>query len=180
MQEQNPRAKVNKQLKIMLLVVGGMFAFCFALVPLYSVFCKVTGLNGKTEQTPAAQTVNQEVDISRTITVELLATLNQSLPDGSSEFRTETRKFSIHPGELIHTSFWVKNRTPENVTVQAIPSVSPGLAAKHFKKIECFCFQHQPLQGNEGKDMPLVFTVSADLPKHIHTVTLAYTLFKIS
>jgi cytochrome c oxidase assembly protein subunit 11 len=178
MQNQDSKTRVNKQLKIMLLVVGGMFAFCFALVPLYSVFCKVTGLNGKTE--PTAQKVVQDVDTSRTITVELLATLNQSLPDANSEFRTEKKKFTIHPGEYIHTSFWVKNRTPEGMIVQAIPSVSPGVAAKHFKKIECFCFQHQPLQANEGKDMTLVFTVSPDLPKHVHTVTLAYTLFKIS
>lgn len=178
MENQSGKAQINKQLKIMLLVVAGMFAFCFALVPLYNVFCKVTGLNGKTN--PEAQAMVEQVDKSRLITVELLATLNQSLPDSKGEFRTEKRKFTIHPGEYVHTTFWVKNLTAQPMAVQAIPSVSPGLAAKHVKKVECFCFQRQPLNANEGKDMPLVFTVSADLPKHINTVTLAYTLFDIS
>lgn len=169
---------MQKHLTILVAVVIGMFAFCFALVPLYNVFCKVTGLNGKTEGTP--QAVVTEIDKSRTVTVELLATLNESLPDNMGEFSTKTKKYTLHPGEYIHTSYWVKNSTNQAKVVQAIPSVSPGLAARHVKKIECFCFIHQPLEALEGKEMPLVFTVDPALPKNISTITLAYTLFDVT
>jgi len=170
--------RIKKQLLIMVGVVAGMFAFCFALVPLYNVFCQVTGLNGKTNG--ESQPIESKIDKSRTITVELLSTLNKSLPEQSGEFSTKITKFTIHPGEYITTSYWVKNLTNEPMVVQAIPSVTPGLAARHVKKVECFCFQHQPLASLEGKEMPLVFTVSHELPASIKTVTLAYTLFDVT
>ncbi len=168
---------MKKQLTILVVVVIGMFGFCFALVPLYNVFCQVTGLNGKTSQEVIAVT---EVDKSRIITVELLATLNDTIPLQNGEFSTKVRKFSVHPGEYIKTTYWVKNLTNGPKVVQAIPSVSPGLAAKHVKKIECFCFQHQPLAALEGKEMPLVFAVDPELPSNINTITLAYTLFDVT
>ncbi|MBS0288843.1 MAG: cytochrome c oxidase assembly protein [Proteobacteria bacterium] len=173
-----PSKKMHKQLILLVCVGLGMFGFCFALVPLYSVFCKVTGLNGKTAD--QAQSASVEVDKSRIITVELQATLNGSLPDSASEFFPKTKKFHIHPGESIHTTYWVKNLKSSPVVVQAIPSVSPGLAAKHVMKMECFCFQHQGLEAHEGKEMPLVFTLAPNLPKKINTVTLAYTLFDVT
>lgn len=173
--QQDKQKKVKKQTLIMFLILLGMFAFCFALVPIYSVFCKVTGLNGKT--TNYAQNALEDVDTSRTITVELTSTLNGTIP---TEFKSAHKKFKLHPGEYVTTSYWVKNLTDQPMVVQAIPSVTPGQGAKHFNKIECFCFINQPLEPNEGKEMPLVFTVDKDLPKHIRTVTLAYTLFDVT
>lgn len=170
--------RVKKQLLIMAGVVIGMFAFCFALVPLYNVFCQATGLNGKTNG--QSQPLETKIDKSRTITVELLSTLNESLPEQSGVFSTKTTKFTIHPGEYISTSYWVKNLTSKPMVVQAIPSVTPGVAARHVKKVECFCFQHQLLASLEGKEMPLIFTVSHELPTSIKTVTLAYTLFDVT
>ncbi|MBS0286512.1 MAG: cytochrome c oxidase assembly protein [Proteobacteria bacterium] len=169
---------MRKHLTLLTLVILGMFGFCFALVPLYSVFCKATGLNGKTSG--MVEKVSGDVDASRTITVILLATLNDSLPDKENEFNTKVRKYTVHPGEYIKTSFWVKNLKDTPKIVQAIPSVSPGLVAKHVKKLECFCFQHQPLAAHEGKELPLVFAVDPKLPADIKTVTLAYTLFEVT
>jgi cytochrome c oxidase assembly protein subunit 11 len=169
---------IKKQLYIMLGIVVGMFAFGFALVPIYSVFCKVTGLNGKVDTTPTFTA--SHVDMTRTVTVELLATLNDSLPPHCGEFRAEHKKFVLHPGEFVTTSYYIKNLTDKEMAVQAIPSVTPGLAAKHIQKVECFCFQRQPLNPLEGKAMPLVFTVSPNLPKDIHTLSLAYTLFDVT
>lgn len=173
----SPPKKMRKQLTLLTLVVIGMFGFCFALVPLYSVFCKATGLNGKTEN--KTQIVN-EIDKTRTINIVLLATLNDSLPDTENEFTTKVRKFTVHPGEAINTTFWVKNISDKSKVVQAIPSVSPGLVAKHVKKMECFCFQHQPLNAHEGKELPLVFAVDPKIPAEINTITLAYTLFDVT
>lgn len=167
--------RIKKQMLIMFAIVVGMFGFCYALVPLYSVFCQVTGLNGKTAG--QAQELVTKIDTSRTVTVELLATLNEKIPN---EFKAKHTKFSLHPGEYVRTSYWVKNKTNQPMIVQAIPSVTPGLGAKHINKIECFCFQKQPLNPLEGKEMPLVFTVDPALPKNIHTITLAYTLFDVT
>lgn len=169
----NPQIK--KQLFIMLAIIVGMFAFCFALVPLYNVFCKVTGLNGKTAATAQVPVAN--VDASRTVTVELLTTLNQALP---GEFVGKDRKLSFHPGEYVTTSYRVKNLTNKPMVVQAIPSVTPGLVAKHVNKVECFCFVHQPLLPLEEKEFRLVFTVDPAIPAEYHTLTLSYTLFDVT
>jgi len=169
---------IKKQLRIMLFIVVGMFGFCFALVPLYSVFCQATGLNGKTDG--KAGKVVMKTDQSRAVTVELLATLNESLPVEFSEFQAVDKKFTLHPGEYVTTTFRAKNLTDKPMIVQAIPSVTPGLAARHINKIECFCFIKQPLQPHEEKDFPLVFTVDPALPTSIKTLTLAYTLFDVT
>jgi cytochrome c oxidase assembly protein subunit 11 len=78
------------------LIVGAMFLFGYALVPLYNVFCDITGLNGKTKNAPVVTTKAGNVDTSRTITVELLANVNSQL---AWEFQSEVRKVQVHPGE---------------------------------------------------------------------------------
>ena len=90
-------------------------------------------------------------------------------------FRSPSIK--VHPGQIETVLFIAKNNTNEDVTGQAIPSVSPGLASPYFKKIECFCFQRQTLHGGETKEMPLRFYVSPDLPKDVSEVTLSYAFF---
>ena len=171
----NSRLSIKKQTKIMLIIVMGMFGFCFALVPLYNVFCKATGLNGKTSG-QAAQTV-LKADNTREVTVELLTTLNEAI---ACEFVPEHAKQSFHPGEYVATTFRVKNLTDKPMVVQAIPSVTPGLGARYINKVECFCFVRQPLEPHEEKDFPLVYTVDPAMPKSIRTLTLAYTLFDVT
>jgi len=61
---------------------------------------------------------------------------------------------------------------------QAVPSVAPGTAAKYLQKTECFCFEQQSFDGNEGREMPVVFFVDPELPAHLDTVTLSYTFFE--
>ena len=171
------KEKIKKQTRIMLGIVAGMFGFCFLLVPIYSVFCKVTGLNGKTQGQVEPTTLSTKIDYSRQVTVELMTTLNKTIPN---EFTPKDRKITLHPGEYVTTSFTVKNLTDQPQIVQAIPSVTPGLAAKHVSKIECFCFQKQPIQPNETKEMKLVFTVDPAIPSNLGTITLAYTLFDVT
>jgi cytochrome c oxidase assembly protein subunit 11 len=83
----------------------------------------------------------------------------------------------VHPGAMHQTSFYARNRTAGTMVGQAIPSVSPGLAALHFKKTECFCFTEQQFAAGEEREMPLIFMVDRELPEHITTLTLAYTFF---
>lgn len=171
------KPRLKKHLLIMLGVIAFMFAFCFALVPLYNVFCKVTGLNGKTVEGAQVPIADAKINTARSVTVELLTTLNETT---STEFAGKDKKITLHPGEYVTTSYRVKNLTNKPMVVQAIPSVTPGLVAKHVNKIECFCFVHQPLKPLEEKEFRLVFTVDPKIPEHYHTLTLSYTLFDVT
>lgn len=159
----------------LLLLTTAMFGFGFAMVPIYDVLCEVTGLNGKTGgRVVAAQPM--QVDTSRTVTVEFVANLNLGAP---WEFAPSVARMQVHPGQFYQTHFRAKNLANRPMTGQAIPSVAPGLAASHFQKIECFCFNHQRFQAGEGKEMPVTFRIDPDLPSEVRTVTLSYTFFRI-
>jgi len=166
---------MHKPLVYKLLLIGAcMFAFSFALIPLYNVFCELTGLNGKTENTAAASA--RTVDLQREVTVEFLATVDQSIP---WTFAPEVTRMVVHPGEIKMINFRVENLTADAMVGRAVPSVAPGQAAEHFKKMECFCFIEQPLKGKESKLMPLQFYIDPALSKEVKTVTLSYTLYKV-
>ncbi len=163
----------QKLLRRLLLVVAGMFGFGFAMIPLYNVLCDITGLNGKTGGRVAIAS-GIEPDMERTVTVEFIANVNQSMP---WDFKPVVSHMEVHPGKMYRTSFHAKNRTDRIMVGQAIPSVTPGLAAQHFKKTECFCFTEQQFLAGEGRDMPLLFMVDPELPEEIGVVTLSYTFF---
>lgn len=170
------RDSANRRLAIVLgLIVIAMFGFGYALVPLYSVICKQLGINGKTPGYSIAG--KDEIDYSRTITVQFLTTRNNYLP---WKFHPLVTTIKVHPGENTKVAFYAENETNSTMIVQAIPSVSPGLAAKYLKKTECFCFTQQSMQGKTGMQWPLLFHLDPELPKNIHTVTLSYTLFDIT
>lgn len=171
--DESLRQKNTRLVQILVLVVVGMFGFGFALVPLYDVLCDLTGINGKAE-TVASEEIAYQVDMTREINVELLTSLNESTP---LEFRTETKQLKIHPGEYHTVNFYAKNKTDKVMVAQAIPSFSPGVVAKYFNKIECFCFKQQTFKPGESKVMPMRFVIKPDLPKDLRTITLSYTFF---
>ena len=169
--------KSNKKVvTVLVAMVFFMSGFSFALVPLYDVFCDITGLNGKTADGPAVISTNK-VDLSRTVKVQFIANLNNEAP---WEFRPDVFEVKVHPGELTDTYFFAKNLTNENKVAQAVPSVAPGQAALYFHKTECFCFSEQDFKPNEGRDMPLRFMVDPELPENIRTLTLSYTFFELN
>jgi cytochrome c oxidase assembly protein subunit 11 len=169
----NQKAKTVKKL---VLVVFGMFGFGFALVPLYDVFCDITGLNGKTSTTAAS--VNEDgVDESRTITVQFISRTAKGIP---WQFEPMINEIKVHPGEMKLVKFYAKNESVNDIVGQAVPSVSPGKAAIYFQKIECFCFNSQPLKAQEDIEMALQFYVDAELPEEVSTITLSYTLYDIT
>ncbi len=157
----------------LLLVVVGMFAFGFALVPLYDVFCEVTGLNGKTGD-QVVLSDDLKVDTSREVTVEFLASLNASMP---WEFEPATKAVRVHPGQPTKIEYVARNKTNQAIVGTAVPSVAPGLAATYFQKTECFCFSEQKLEAGEEKHMPVVFVVDPELPEDVKTISLSYTFF---
>jgi len=157
-----------------------MFGFCFAMVPLYGLLCQATGTNNTTragnvlaKETPAAN-VSQTVDRSREVVVQFTTTNHMGLP---WDFYPSVKSVKVHPGERVTANFYAKNTTGHEMTVQAIPSMTPTESLAHFHKIECFCFVQQTLKAGEAKTMPLIFQVDTNLPKEIRVITLAYTLF---
>ena len=152
-----------------------MFGFGFALIPLYDVFCDITGLNGKTGRIEASE-IRGPVDTSRTIEVRFLANTNTGLP---WSFEPLVKKMVVHPGQIYEAVYRVRSSSNESTLGQAVPSVSPGQAAAHFNKTECFCFSQQELAGFETRDMPLRFIVGTDISEKIEQITLSYTFFSL-
>ena len=165
----------RKHVVLLFSLAVGMFGFAFALVPLYEVFCEVTGLNGKTSARVAdPATVPQASD--REVTIQFLAHVGNGMP---WEFRPTEHQLRVRLGEVNSTDYYTRNRAAQAVTGQAVPSVMPGKAAKYLHKIECFCFTQQYLEAGEDRYMPVRFSVGDDLPKEVHTLSLSYTLFKV-
>ena len=161
------------------LVTVLMFGFAFAMVPLYRLVCSVAGWNSistnSAEALAAVKTTasNTEEAAARDIKVQFDATINGNV---AWEFRPNVRSVTVKPGEKTTISYYVKNHSDKTVVTQSIPGITPWQAAKHFKKIECFCFDTQTLQAGEAVDMTLQFVVDTDLPDDISTITLSYTI----
>jgi len=160
----------------LIVAVVAMFGFGFALVPLYNVFCEVTGINGKTATEAAAYPAGG-VDRDRTVRVEFVTYLG---PGVNWEFAPEISHMEVHPGELHQVDFLARNLTRADAVGQAVPSVSPGQAASHFNKTECFCFRQQRLPAGEMARMPLRFFVDPALPGSVRTLTLSYTFYDVT
>ena len=153
-----------------------MFGFGFAMVPLYNVFCDITGLNGKTGRIEAEAALGQAVDMEREVTVEFVVSVNSDLP---WEIKPMVRQIKVHPGAVTEVKYAARNITGNTVIGQAVPSLVPGLASKYFNKTECFCFTQQTLAAGEYKEMPLRFVVDPALPKDVNSVALSYTFYRM-
>ena len=171
---------MNKQRKTALKLVGvalGMFAFAFALVPLYDVICDITGLNGKTSTISQAQAEQLLADPDRTINVQFITTRNQSIP---LEFEAQKTSMAVKLGEVHTINYRVRNLSNNDMVAQAVPSLTPALAASYFNKIECFCFDNQTIKAGEEKMFEMRFVLNPQMPAAVQTVTLAYTFFDVS
>jgi cytochrome c oxidase assembly protein subunit 11 len=160
--ENSDRATANSRVvRRLLFAAVAMFGFGFALVPLYDVFCDITGINGKTGRIELEAALSQKVDQERTVTVEFLSSVRSDL---AWDFKPVVKRVKVHPGEVTEVNYMARNKTGEVVAGQAVPSLAPGLAAT--------------LGPNEEKLMPLRFVVDPGLPEEIGTVSLSYTFFQ--
>lgn len=166
-------------------VVAGMFAFGYALVPMYKAICEATGINilalverevpgggptGRNVKLPA----NTQVDTSRTITVEFDANSR-----GPWQFKPAQSSLQVHPGELTTVMYEFQNVQDRRMSAQAIPSYAPRQAAPYFNKVECFCFNQYTLEPGEKKQWPVAFVIDPKLSKDVNTITLSYTFFEV-
>jgi cytochrome c oxidase assembly protein subunit 11 len=164
----------------LVVVTAGMFAFGYALVPIYKTICEMTGINilalgerdipGAKIKLPA----NTQVDTSRTITVEFDANAR-----GPWSFQPAKRSLQVHPGELTTVMYEFQNTQSRRMSAQAIPSYAPHQASAHFNKLECFCFNQYTLDPGEKKSWPVAFVIDPKLSKDVTTITLSYTFFEV-
>ncbi|MES2217836.1 MAG: cytochrome c oxidase assembly protein [Pseudomonadota bacterium] len=174
----NSTNEKNKRLTRILL--GGvlfMFGFCYMLIPLYKLICQKEGLNGKGVMQASRPTADMKVDLSRTIKVFFATSLHGNL---NFKFVPLQRVVNVHPGETKLIYFYAENQSDNELTVQAIPSITPADGARFLKKTECFCFTQQYFFKHEKADMPVYFFIDPSVGKEIKEITLSYTLFDAS
>lgn len=156
-------------------VVVAMFGFGYALVPLYDALCDALGINGRMPLVAAETLDAVEPDLSRTVKVEFVTTVNGSAP---WDFEAQQASIDVHPGELHTVVFNVTNHG-DTAVGQAVPNIAPWNAARHLRKTECFCFNNQSLPSGEVQQMPMRFMIDPALPADVNTVTLSYTFFDV-
>mgnify|MGYP001163498144 FL=1 len=170
------RTKNRRLAGWLFLLVAGMFGFGYALVPLYNVFCEITGLNGKSATLVVASQAATQVDSSRLVTVEFAVNVS-GIPWLVT--RPERARVQVHPGEAMTVAYRARSLADNITAGQAIPSVTPARAARYFRKTECFCFSTQELQAREERLMPLTFVVDPQLPDEVKTITLSYAVYPV-
>ena len=163
----------SRVVRLALIVAGIAFLFCFSLVPLYRIACEqLLGikLGGVASEARAAT-----VDTSRTVIVELDASVNSGLP---WHFRPLATQMAVHPGQVVDATYIARNDGALPIVGQAVPSVAPSDASQYFNKTECFCFTEQKLDAGEERLMPVRFVVDPELPGDVTRLTLSYTFYK--
>ena len=152
-----------------------MFGFGYAMVPLYDVFCQITGINGKTQRVVENKTT-EDFATDRWVKVRFDANINGDLP---WILKPKEKTMKVQPGKFYEATYIVKNEFDADITGQAVPSVSPSVASLYFKKSECFCFVNQLLKAGETQEMLIRFEVDKDLPESVTALTLSYTFFRV-
>jgi cytochrome c oxidase assembly protein subunit 11 len=168
--------RVNARVAMVLVtVVAGMVGMSFAAVPLYRVFCQVTGYGGTTQRAEAAPGAAGD----RIITVRFNADVAPNLPWA---FQPEQREVKVRMGEekLVFYAAW--NRASVPVTGTATFNVTPVKAGPYFDKVQCFCFSEQRLEPGQRVDMPVSFFIDPKMAEDrnlddVTTITLSYTFF---
>ncbi len=167
----------NRTMLISLLALAfGMVGLTYASVPLYQLFCQVTGFGGTTQRAEAAPGTVLE----REVVVRFNADVNSSLP---WSFRPVQKEVRVKLGETALVAYRAENRSKETVTGTAVFNVTPEKAGAYFNKIECFCFTEQALNPGESVDMPVAFFVDPALANDLNaedvkTITLSYTFYR--
>lgn len=170
---------MNRRTVTVVALVGilmGMVGLTAAAVPLYSLFCQVTGYGGTTQRAEVAPGASSDIRIK--------VRFNADTGNGLGwEFRPLAREVEVRPGEEKIVAFRAVNRTAQPVVGTATFNVTPLKAGPYFDKIQCFCFDEQRLEPGESVDMPVSFFVDPRIledpsTREIRTITLSYTMFR--
>ncbi len=156
-------------------LVAGMVGMSYAAVPLYRLFCQVTGFGGTTQRVEAAS----ETILDRPMAIRFDSNVGPGL---KWDFRPEQREIHVKVGETALAFYRATNLSDKPATGSAVFNVTPPLAGAYFAKIECFCFTEQTLEPGQTVDMPVQFFVDPSIDedkdlKKLTTITLSYTFY---
>ncbi|NJM33009.1 MAG: cytochrome c oxidase assembly protein [Limnobacter sp.] len=177
---QHKHQQFNRHMLLRLgVIVLAMFAFGYALVPIYKAVCEITGINVLTKQDKKsrAQEILKNSQVDKTRTIKVVFDANDR---GNWRFKPEVHSMQLHPGELATVKYEIVNAMQHPAAGQAIPSYLPTKAAAYFNKLECFCFAQQQFKAGEKRVFPVVFVLDPELGHDVNTVTLSYTFFEIT
>lgn len=167
-------ANKNTRLALLLVTIAvAMLGFSYALVPIYNIVCGKFAVTGKLGE-PATELNKGPIDKTRSVHMEFIST---DYTGGGLAFRVVTPSVKVHPGENKTVEFLIKNNSDHPIVMRTMPSITPGIAAKYFKRIECFCFHLQTLKSKQSVPMSLFFYIDTGLPKTIHNITVSYALY---
>ena len=152
-----------------------MFGFAFVMIPLYDVLCEVTGLNGRTSA--IEREAGFAPDDKRSVNIGFLAYVGNGFP---VNFKPEINQIKVIPGKFYTINYIAENTSDEVIVGRAIPSVAPGKAAIHFKKLECFCFEEQTFLPKEVAVMPVRFVIDPELSESVFDISLSYQFFRVN
>lgn len=158
-------------------IVFGMLGMSYAAVPLYDLFCRVTGYGGTTQRAEQAP----DIVLDRKMVIRFDANLARGI---DWHFKPVQREVEIPIGESALVHYEAKNITEAALTGTATFNVTPEAAGQYFNKIQCFCFVEQTLEPGERVDMPLTFFVDPEIVNdpeamNIQEITLSYTFFPV-
>jgi cytochrome c oxidase assembly protein subunit 11 len=172
-QTQPQTASHTRLVRRLVLVAVAMFGFGFAMWPLYSVFCDLTGFGGRGVR--IAENAGELQKSDRQVRIRFDATVNSGLP---WMFQAKQKTATVTLGEMSEALYLAMNPSDQSIAGRAIYNVTPPEASLYFVKTECFCFTEQVLQANESREMPVYYFIQPDLPDHIKEITLSYTFFR--
>lgn len=174
--KENKKTSNKLALSIILLIVG-MIMLTFASVPLYNLFCKVTGYGGTTRYTA----ISSSYVGTKLIKIRFDANVDRKLP---WIFKSEQNEAVIRVGENNLVFYTAENKSDEDIIGTALYNVTPHKAAIYFNKIQCFCFEEQLLKSKQKMVMPVSFFIDPAIENDINlqdvdTITLSYTFYRI-
>ena len=158
-------------------LVAGMVGASFAAIPLYKIFCSVTGFAGTTQVARIAP----KHEIARELTIRFDSNVTPGLP---WKFVPEQNEIKLHIGEVATVHYKVINEAARSITAQASYNVTPPTVGAYFDKINCFCFTQQTMKPGETREMTVVFYVDPKIVNDrdqdpLNTITLSYTFYRL-
>lgn len=174
-----PKKQMNKDLRlamILTLVVFGMVGLSFASVPLYRIFCQMTGLDGTTQRAVAVP----DATVDRSVTVRFNTDTQEGLP---WTFTADTAPLTVKLGEPAHAKFHVTNTSNRDITGIASYNVTPEKVGLYFQKVQCFCFDEHTIKAGETQEFPVLFFIDPAMDadpdmRDVTDITLSYTYFE--
>ena len=178
MSNQSNQSNANKRVVLMCTgLAAGMLGLSYAAVPLYTIFCQVTGFGGTTQRAEAPM----DAPINRTMKVRFDANVQSAL---NWDFEPAQRQVEIKVGKQKLAFYRAQNNSKRQITGTATFNVSPPQAGAYFSKVECFCFTEQTLNPGQSVDMPVSFFIDPDIENDVDlralkTITLSYTFYHV-